>query len=167
LATVIIVCGLPGVGKTTFVKDLAPLMRAVILSTDKIRKELIPRPKYDWKERRLIYDILILLGKYLSNAGVNCILDATLIKERSRQEIKKELDLITKKIHIIECVCPEDIIVKRLRRRRNDYSDADISVYRKMKKIYEPVKEKHITVDTSMISKKDVIYIANQILNNE
>jgi predicted kinase len=167
LAIVIIVCGLPGVGKTTFVKDLAPLMRAVILSTDKIRKELIPRPKYDWKERRLIYDILILLAKYLSNAGVNCILDATLIKERSRQEIKKELDLITKNIHIIECVCPEDIIVKRLRKRRNDYSDADISVYRKMKKIYEPVKEKHITVDTSMISKKDVIYIANQILNNE
>ncbi len=167
MAIVIIVCGLPGVGKTTFVKDLAPLMRAVILSTDKIRKELIPRPKYDWKERRLIYDILILLAKYLSNAGVNCILDATLIKERSRQEIKKELDLITKKIHIIECLCPEDIIVKRLRRRRNDYSDADISVYRKMKKIYEPVKEKHITVDTSMISKKDVIYIANQILNNE
>jgi hypothetical protein len=36
-----------------------------------------------------------------------------------------------------------------------------------MKKIYEPVKEKHITVDTSKISKKDVIYIANQILNNE
>ena len=167
MAIVIIVCGLPGVGKTTFVKDLAPLMRAVILSTDKIRKELIPRPKYDWKERRLIYDILILLAKYLSNAGVNCILDATLIKERSRQEIKKELDSITKNIHIIECVCPEDIIVKRLRKRRNDYSDADISVYRKMKKIYEPVKEKHITVDTSMISKKDVIYIANQILNNE
>jgi predicted kinase len=167
LAVVIIVCGLPGVGKTTFVKDLAPPMRAVILSTDKIRKELIPRPKYDWKERRLIYDILILLAKYLSNAGVNCILDATLIKERSRQEIKKELDSITKNIHIIECVCPEDIIVKRLRKRRNDYSDADISVYRKMKKIYEPVKEKHITVDTSMISKKDVIYIANQILNNE
>lgn len=167
MAIVIIVCGLPGVGKTTFVKDLAPLMRAVILSTDKIRKELIPRPKYDWKERKLIYDILILLAKYLSNAGVNCILDATLIKERSRQEIKKELDSITKSIHIIECVCPEDIIIKRLRKRRNDYSDADISVYRKMKKIYEPVKEKHITVDTSKISKKDVIYIANQILNNE
>jgi predicted kinase len=58
-------------------------------------------------------------------------------------------------------MCPEDIIIKRLKRRRNNYSDADISVYKKMKKIYEPVKEKHITVDTSKISKKDVIYIAN------
>jgi predicted kinase len=107
------VCGLPGVGKTTLVKELPPWMRAVILSTDKIRKELIPRPKYDWKERKLIYDILILLAKYLSNAGVNCILDATLVKEKSRQGIKKELNSITKNIHIIECGCPEDIIIKR------------------------------------------------------
>jgi predicted kinase len=142
-------------------------MRAVILSTDKIRKELIPRPKYDWKERKLIYDILILLAKYLSNAGVNCILDATLVKEKSRQGIKKELNSITKNIHIIECVCPEDIIIKRLRRRSNDYSDADISVYRKMKKIYEPVKESHMTVDTSKISKKDIISISNQFLNKK
>lgn len=163
----IIVCGLPGVGKTTFAKNLAPQIRAVILSTDKIRKELIPSPKYDRKERKLIYDILILLAKYLSKADVNCIVDATLIKERSRHEIKKELDPITKNFHIIECVCPENIILKRLRGRRNDYSDADISIYRKMKKFYEPVKEKHITVDTSLISKKDIIYIANQILNNE
>jgi predicted kinase len=38
----VIVCGLPGVGKTTIAKDLAPLIDAVVLSTDKIRKELIP-----------------------------------------------------------------------------------------------------------------------------
>jgi predicted kinase len=89
LAIVVMVCGLPGVGRTTFVKELAPWMRAVILSTDKIRKELIPRPKYDWKERKLIYDILIFFAKYLCEAGVNCILDATLIKQKSRQGIKK------------------------------------------------------------------------------
>ncbi len=167
LAIVVIVCGLPGVGRTTFVKELAPWMRAVILSTDKIRKELIPRPKYDWKERKLIYDILIFFAKYLCEAGVNCILDATLIKQKSRQGIKKELHLITKEIHIIECVCPEDIIIKRLKTRRNDYSDAGMSVYRKMKKNYEPVKEKHITVDTSKISKKDIISIAAQILSEK
>ena len=38
---IIIICGLPGVGKTTVAKELAPLVNAVILSTDKIRKEAI------------------------------------------------------------------------------------------------------------------------------
>ena len=37
---IIIICGLPGVGKTTLAKGLAPLINAVILATDKIRKEL-------------------------------------------------------------------------------------------------------------------------------
>ena len=38
---IIIICGLPGVGKTTIAKELAPLVNAVILSTDKIRKRAI------------------------------------------------------------------------------------------------------------------------------
>ena len=36
---IIIICGLPGVGKTTLAKEIAPLVDAVLLSTDKIRKD--------------------------------------------------------------------------------------------------------------------------------
>ena len=38
---IVIFCGLPGTGKTTLAKELAPLIDAVVLSTDKIRKQLI------------------------------------------------------------------------------------------------------------------------------
>ncbi len=165
LAIIIIVCGLPGVGKTTLAKDLAPLINAVVLSTDKIRKELFPKPMYGRRERGLVYDVLTLLAKYLSSADVNCILDATFTKEKSRREIRKKLHHGTKEIRIIECVCPEDTIIARLKARKYDFSDADLSVYRKMKRIYEPVKEKHITVDTSNISNIDIRAIATEILN--
>lgn len=163
-----IICGLPGVGKTTLAKELAPLVDAVVLSTDKIRKELFSTPTYGRRERRLIYDVLILLAKYLDNAGINCILDATFTRERSRCEIKKKLGLGGRKeIRIIECICPEDIVLTRLRQRKYDYSDADFSVYRRMKSIYEPVKEEHITVDTSKLSKPDIRSIAAKILNRK
>ena len=161
---IIIICGLPGVGKTTVVKGLAPLLNAVILSTDKIRKELFSKPMYGQRERRLIYDVMILMAKYLDMVGINCILDATFTRERSRREIKKKLGLASKDIHIIECICPEDIVLSRLRQRKYDYSDADFSVYRKMKRIYEPVKVEHMTVDTSMLSKTDIRSIATKIL---
>ena len=161
---IIIICGLPGVGKTTVAKGLAPLLNAVILSTDKIRKELFSKPMYGQRERRLIYDVMMLMAKYLDNAGINCILDATYTRERSRREIKKKLGLASKDIHIIECICPEDIVLSRLRQRKYDYSDADFSVYRKMKRIYEPVKVEHMTVDTSMLSKTDIRSIATKIL---
>jgi predicted kinase len=161
---IIIICGLPGVGKTTLAKELAPLVNAVLLSTDKIRKELFSRPTYGRGERKLIYDAMILIAKYLHKAGINCILDATFTRESSRLEIKKKLGLASKDFHIIECICPEDIVILRLRQRKHDYSDADFSVYEKMKRIYEPVNEEHITIDTSTLSNKDIRSIAEKIL---
>jgi predicted kinase len=161
---IIIICGLPGVGKTTVAKGLAPLLNAVILTTDKIRKELFSKPMYGQRERRLIYDVMILMAKYLDTAGINCILDATFTRESSRREIQKKIGLASKDIRIIECICPEDIVLSRLRQRKYDYSDADSSVYRKMKRIYEPVKVEHLTVDTSMLSKTDIRSIAAKIL---
>ena len=161
---IVIVCGLPGVGKTTLSRELAPIINAIILSTDKIRKELIPRPTYGWQERRLVYDVLVLLAKYLHNAGINCILDATFNTENSRKELKRKLALMPNQFSLIECTCSEDKIISRLKNRKNDYSDADIFIYRKMKKIYEPVSEEHIIVDTSNTSKVDIQKIAKQVL---
>jgi hypothetical protein len=160
---IVIVCGLPGVGKTTFAKKLAPLINAIVLSTDKIRKELIESPTYEKEERKLIYDVMILLAKYLHISGTNCILDATFNKEDSRKEVKKKLGIQDKKFFVIECVCPENVVIPRLKDRKHDYSDADIEVYQKMKKIYEPVTGKHITIDTSQDSEYNAKLIFKQL----
>ena len=45
------VCGYPGVGKTTLANELKPLISGVVLSTDKIRKELIDKPMYSEQEK--------------------------------------------------------------------------------------------------------------------
>jgi hypothetical protein len=159
----VIICGLPGVGKTTIAKNLAPLIDASILSTDKIRKELISNPTYQKEERALIYDVMILLAKYLQQVGRNCILDATFNKEYSRNQVKKMLKVSEDQFFIVECTCTEKIILSRLKNREKGYSDADASVYQKMKKIYEPVKCKHITVDTLQDSEYNAKLIFEQI----
>jgi len=161
----VIVCGLPGVGKTTFAKKLAPLINATVLSTDKIRKELISLPTYEKNERRLVYDVMMLLAKYLHNSGANCILDATFNREESRTEVKKKLGIPDRKFFVIECMCPENIIISRLKERKNDYSDAGIEVYQKMKKIYEHVKGKHITIDTTLDPENNAKVVSTKILD--
>ena len=88
-----IICGLPGVGKTTLAKDLAPLINAVVLSTDRIRKELILKPTYKKQEKKLVYNVLLIVTKYLHKAGIDCILDATFNTENSRKELRKKLGL--------------------------------------------------------------------------
>ena len=159
----VIICGLPGVGKTTIAKNLATLIDASVLSTDKIRKELISNPTYQKEERALIYDVMILLAKYLQETGRNCILDATFNKENSRNQVKNTLKISEDEFFIVECTCPEKTILSRLKNRKNDYSDADILIYQKMKKIYEPVKGKHITVDTSQDSEYSAKLVFKQI----
>jgi predicted kinase len=49
----VLVCGLPGAGKTSISMELAKLTNWFVLSTDKIRKELIPNPTYNVEEKRV------------------------------------------------------------------------------------------------------------------
>jgi predicted kinase len=81
-----LICGFPGVGKTTLAHELAPLINAVVLSTDKIRKEFIDKPNYG-EEKRTAYKIFIL-AKYLHKARVHCILDATFYNQKSEKMLK-------------------------------------------------------------------------------
>ena len=146
---IVIICGLPGVGKSTLAKNLAPMINSTILSSDKIRKELFLNPTYSPFERRLVYDVMIILAKYLNESGCNCILDATFNREESRLEIREKLHLGDREFQIVECLCPEKVVISRLKSREDDYSDATMETYQKMKKIYEPVKIDHISVDTA------------------
>lgn len=156
-----------GLVKPLLQKKLAPLINAIVLSSDKIRKELIISPTYEKKERKLIYDVMVLLAKYLHNSGRNCILDATFNKEYSRIEVRKNLGIQDERFFVIECLCPENIVIPRIKDRRDDYSDAGIEVYQKMKKIYEPVRGKHITIDTSLDPEKNAKLVSTKILQIE
>ena len=162
---IILVCGYPGVGKTTLANELGSFINARVLSTDKIRKEIIEIPNYSEEEKQLIYDIIILIAKYLHNTGINCILDATFNTQKAREDIKRELNLTSNQFKIVECICPEELVITRIQNRKKSYSDADLSIYRMIKQTYEPIQEKHIIVDTSQSLKKMVAEVANRIKN--
>lgn len=148
---IVIICGLPGVGKSSLSAHLAPLIDAVVLSSDKVRKELIARPTYSKAEVKLIYNLISLIAKYLHNAGLNCIIDATFNREKLRKQFKRKLELPDEQVRIVECISQENIIIQRLMARKKGYSDADFSVYKRMKKNFQPIREAHITVDTSQL----------------
>lgn len=148
---IVIICGLPGVGKSSLSAHLAPLIDAVVLSSDKVRKELIARPTYSKAEVKLIYNLISLIANYLHNAGLNCIIDATFNREKLRKQFKRKLELPDEQVRIVECISQENIIIQRLMARKKGYSDADFSVYKRMKKNFQPIREAHITVDTSQL----------------
>jgi predicted kinase len=165
---IVLFSGLPGVGKTRLASELAPLINAIVLCTDKLRKELFSNPTYTDEEKELIYNIMLLVARYLHNeGGVNCILDATFNTEKSRENARQKLAGVSlEEIYVVECVCPEEVAISRLKARKGDYSDADIDIYRKMKQTYEPVKDKkrHIVTDTSRDPKVNAEVIKTSIV---
>ncbi|MDI6806284.1 MAG: AAA family ATPase [Candidatus Aenigmarchaeota archaeon] len=144
----LVFCGLPGTGKTTVANIVAKKLGGVVISTDYIRKKLFKKPTYqDW-EKELVYKAMCLLAEYLSKINI-CILDATFTKEQYRNAIKEVAKRNKVPIYFIEFVCNEKTILQRIAGKKRKLSDADYRMHLKLKEEYEPIKFKHLVIDTS------------------
>jgi hypothetical protein len=162
----ILVCGLPASGKSTLSRNLAKKIGAHVLRTDVIRKELIKKPSYTPEEKELVYSVTLLVARYLLRAGEIVILDGTYYKRKLRKRVYKVAKESGVKMVVIECVVPDYIIQRRMdnrKRRKGQPSDADYQVYLKIKGEFQPIRRKHITVDTSKYYKDNLQEVLGQI----
>ena len=154
----ILVCGLPGTGKTTVAKKIADKTGSFVFNTDIIRKELFKKPRYTDKEKELVYKLLFEMAEKFLRSTKNVILDGTFYKKEFRDELKGIAKRAKSDFHLVEVRCDERVLRKRVgkRKKKRTPSDADFEVYRKIKKEYEPIREKHFVVDTGKDWEKQI-----------
>ncbi|MFH1784975.1 MAG: ATP-binding protein [Candidatus Micrarchaeota archaeon] len=154
----IIICGLPGSGKSSFAKRLVNgfSSKLIYLSSDRIRKKIIKKPTYSEQEKKLIYDRMAEHAKKSLDMDGNVIVDATFYLESERKRFLKLAKQASAKAYIIVCTLSEEETRKRLKRRKNSLSDADFNVYLKLRKEFQPIKEKHIHIDSSLPVKNNI-----------
>ena len=96
------ITGLPASGKSTVARALAAELdgkgiRAALLESDAVRREITPRPKYDDTEREAFYATLAYLARVLVLHGVHVIVDATAnrraYRDRAREAIPRFLEV--------------------------------------------------------------------------
>lgn len=147
----IIVCGLPGTGKSFLSRKLAERINAEYLNTDRIRKKRFPNPTYSEEEKQKVYEEMFSCAGKLLSQGKNVILDGTFFKKKLRQRAYKLAEENKSAYYIIECIAPSHKVEKRILERsgQNSESDANVCVYRNLKKEFEPIEEVHLTLDTS------------------
>jgi len=94
--------GLPASGKSTIARALAAELagkgvRAAVLESDAVRREISPQPKYDDAERDAFYATLAYLARVLVLHGVPVIVDATAnrraYRDRARETIPHFLEV--------------------------------------------------------------------------
>lgn len=78
--------GYPGAGKTTAANIIHDLTGAVHLSSDALRLEMFPEPRFSEAEHRALYKELNVQTEQLLKQGVSVIYDANLNRYEHRKE---------------------------------------------------------------------------------
>jgi len=150
----VLVCGLPGTGKSFFCRRLAKRYPFLILASDVLRKILFPCPKYDEEENRRLFPAChVLIGELLGK-GIPVIFDATNLLERHREHLYHVAGKSKARLVLVRVEAPQELVRQRLlaRKRRlapQDNSQAGWEVYEKMKARKEKIPRNHFVVDTS------------------
>lgn len=154
----ILVCGLPGTGKTTVAKKIADETGSFVFNTDIVRKELFEKPRYTDKEKELVYKLLFEMAEKFLKSAKNVVLDGTFYKKELRERVRKIARKAKSDFHVVEVKCEEKILKGRMGKRKKEKtpSDADFEVYKKIKKEYEPIRDKHFVVDTGKDWEKQI-----------
>ncbi|MFW5949094.1 MAG: AAA family ATPase [Halolamina sp.] len=149
----VLVCGLPGTGKSTVAERVVDLLPAHLLRTDVVRKELFPEPTYAAAESAAVYDELFQRARDRLDAGDHVVLDATFRQRALRQRAADVAADADAEFRLVRVTCAESVVRERIRRRQqyeDDESDADVSVYNQLKAEFEPIQgDDHVVVDNS------------------
>ena len=135
----VLVCGLPGSGKSFFSKKLCDKIHATYINSDLLRKELFPAKRtYSEEEKQVVYDTLLTRTEsYLEN-NQTVIIDATFYKNNLRIPFYKIAAMLQCSCVIFYLEANEILTKERTSATRTD-SEADFSVYLKLKKLFEPI----------------------------
>lgn len=149
MSTLFVVCGLPGVGKTTVAREIAERVGGELLRTDVVRKDLFSDPEYTDEEAEAVYGELLDRARATLDAETDAVVDGTFKTRAVRDRARRAAGAADAAVQFVKVECAEDVVRERIRARTDDASDADFAVHRLFRAEYEPVAVDHVTVDNS------------------
>ncbi|MFQ6015716.1 MAG: AAA family ATPase [Anaerolineae bacterium] len=146
--------GLPGVGKSYLARRLAEVVPFVIIESDLIRKTLFNPPTYSREESFWVHRVCHTLMRKLLAKGVRTIYDATNLIEHQRALVYNIAQKAGAKLVIVKVVAAPEVVWERLGWRSEgdnpeDVSDADWRIYKRMSRREEPIGRNFVVVDAS------------------
>jgi aminoglycoside phosphotransferase family enzyme/predicted kinase len=160
VVSLVLVGGPPGTGKSTISGALADTLGAVVVSTDRVRKELagvnpdqsaaaeygagIYTPQ--WTQRA--YDEVLHRSGELLRLGETVIVDASWSSAAARARARHDARANHSRLLELCCHAPSDIALARIRSRPHPISDADATVHQALAAAADPWPEA-ITIDTT------------------
>jgi len=162
---IFLVTGLTGTGKSTVARKIAVDYHAAQINTDVVRKEIAGIDKFEQHHDQFntgLYDpkkIDDTYEKVMEQAAIflmkneNVVLDATFQKKKYRDMVRHVAAKHHAMLVRIQCICPDDVVKKRLedRVKKKSISDGRWEIYLQQKTTFEPFssQENSLTMATS------------------
>ena len=151
-AALVMLMGLPGVGKSHCARLIARRLGAAHLATDHLRSRLFIAASYADEENAAVFGIAEALVDELLGEGHVVVLDATHLAARNREPAERVAR--QRGAPIVHVLVTADDAAARTRlaersrdRDAGDHSDADVAVYERMRaRSFEPPAEGHLVV---------------------
>jgi adenylylsulfate kinase len=148
--------GLPGSGKSTLARAVAERVGGLVLDKDLVRASVFP-PKlieYSRKQDDMVVQIMLDEAEHLLR-----IQPARIIFLDGRPFSKKyQVDAVVefaRRIEtpwrIVECVCPEDLVLRRLQADQEHIAaNRDAELYHKVKADFQRIRRRKLAVQTTL-----------------
>jgi len=158
--TMTLVGGAPGRGKSTLARALGASTGAVVLSSDEVRDDLLPRSgaagqvdggRYRPELVARVYEELLARAEVLLAHGEPVILDASWSEAPRRELVRAMSTRVAAPVLEIRCTCPDEVAARRIedrRRRGTDASEATVDVADALSARFDAWPEA-VSIDTS------------------
>lgn len=177
----VVLAGLPGVGKSTLARALASPLDAAILDKDAIRDAIFPPAEVDYSDTQnaLATNVMLMVAEYIleRNSATCLMLDGKpFSRALQRHEARRVAERTGSAFRLIHCIAPDQVVADRLaaaaaRDPQVLVAGRTFAKYLRIKAAFEPITCPHLTVDTSTdmhdVVEQCVAYVAEPDIRDE
>ena len=165
----VLICGLQATGKTFLAKNLLSILDAEHLSTDIIRRDILAERTYSEEEKSKVYGALFEKASELLAQNKSVIIDGTFYKKELRKKAEEVAKTNNSSFYEVLCTASDELVKERMQlpERKETKTEADFSVYEETKKVFEPLEQPFLELNTSIPIEYQLELIKNHIFSNE
>jgi predicted kinase len=160
IPTVVVLSGLPGAGKTTFVRALRARITCDHVESDAIRRGLAAKPTYSAEESGRVFAIARERAAEGMRAGRTVVIDATNLRRRDRKQFVTLAERAGARLVAVRVTAPGTTLHERLSRPRDGFSQADGKVLDLMNGRGQRFDGEQVVVDTRFDTRPSVELVA-------